>query len=173
MTIRTLFLFSLFGCIAFIVQAEEKERDIYSGKIQDRVDALAAIQPGLGVVMHEVGYRFTDLYLAANGGNWGLAQYELKELIEALEVGEATRPKRANMLQAFEQTYLDSLGKAITKKNIEQFNGRYTAAINGCNACHTALGYNFLHYQTPTRPMRKMLDYTLKTEPQYDEEKEK
>jgi hypothetical protein len=153
--------------------ADEPERDIYGGRLEERVNSLASIQPGLGVVMHEIGYRFSSLFLAARGGNWGLAQYELKELLEAQEVAEVTRPKRAGMLKAFERNYLAPLVVTIEKKDTRQFNKRYSAAVNGCNACHTALGYGFIRFQAPLKGKAVGLDYSLKTEPKYNEAGEK
>lgn len=58
--------------------------------MENRVQALSSIQPGLGAIMHEYGNRFTNMYFAANGDNWGLAQYELKEMLEAQEIAEIT-----------------------------------------------------------------------------------
>jgi len=152
--------------------AAEAERSIYEGSTEDRVEALAAIQPGLGVIMHEVSYRFSNAYKAANGGNWGLAQYQLKELREALEVAETTRPKRGPMLQAFEETHLEPIDEAIAHKNITQFNPRFAQAVKGCNACHTASGMGFIRYRAPERSMAGGLDFTLKTDPEYQESKE-
>jgi hypothetical protein len=152
--------------------ADEVQSDIYHGPVEKRVDSLASIQPGLGVVMHEIGYRFSSLYLAANGGNWGLAQYELKELLEAQEVAEVTRPKRAAMLKAFERNYLTPLVASIEKKDTRQFNKHYSAAVNGCNACHTALGHSFIRFQAPSRGMALGLDYRLKSDPQHSEAEE-
>lgn len=145
------------------------ERNIQQGSLENRVNSLASIQPGLGVVMHEIGYRFADMYWAANGGNWGLAQYQLKELIEAQEVAEVTRPQRAPMLKSFEDTHLVPLGKAIEKKDISQFRHSFSAAMDACNACHTALGYGFIHYRVPKQPANVTLDFSLKTEPRYEE----
>jgi hypothetical protein len=147
----------------------ETEMNIREGTLERRVDSLASIQPGLGVVMHEIGYRFADLYWAANGGNWGLAQYQLKELLEAQEVAEVTRPQRAPMLKAFEESYLVPLAKSIEKKNIGQFRRSFAAARNGCNACHEALGYAFIRYRVPQQSTHEVLDFSLKTEPKYDE----
>lgn len=152
--------------------ADDQENSIYQGALENRVDALASIQPGLGVIMHEMAYRLANSYWAAAGGNWGLAQYQLKELVEAQEVAEITRPQRAPMLKAFEESYIEPLGKAIEKKDLAQFNRSFAAAVNGCNACHTALGYGFIRYHVPKRPTQEFLDFTVKTEPHYDEAKE-
>jgi len=146
--------------------------DIYQGSVEDRVQALSSIQPGLGTIMHEYGNRFTQMYFAANGGNWGLAQYELKEMLEAQEIAEITRPKRAAMLKAFEENYLAPLGESIEKQNTAQFNQRFKGGVTGCNACHTALGYQFIQYRLPIKSGYDMLNFSLKTKPAYEEKKE-
>lgn len=151
---------------------EGGEKSIYEGSMERRVDALASVQPGLGVIMHEIGYRFADMYWAANGENWALAQYELKELREAQEVAEITRPERAGMLRAFEEKQLVPLGEAIERKDSGLFNQRFSNALRSCNACHTALGYDFIHYRVPEKPAQALLDYRLETEPEYREEAE-
>ena len=168
MTHRRLFLIALSFSLATSVRAES-EMNISQGPLESRVNSLASIQPGLGVVMHEIGYRFADVYWAASGGNWGLAQYQLKELLEAQEVAEVTRPQRAPMLKAFEESYLVPLAKSIEKKDISQFQRSFTAARNGCNACHEALGYAFIRYHVPKQSSHEVLDFSLKTDPKYDE----
>ena len=72
--------------------------------------------------MIEYSNRYTDMYYAAKSGNWPLAAYQLKEAFEIQEVGETTRPaQRADALRAFEQAFLDPIGKAIQAKDFEQF----------------------------------------------------
>lgn len=163
----------LFLLLAAGVHAQDGgQKSIYEGSIESRVDALAVVQPGLGVIMHEIGYRFADLYWAANGGNWALAQYELKELREAQEVAEITRPKRADMLRAFEDEQLIPLEETIRQKNTRLFNQRFSEAVRGCNGCHSALGYDFIQYRVPEKPAQAFLNYRLATEPEYREEAE-
>lgn len=153
------------GSWAAAQAAGEPEKSIEQGTLENRVKVLASIQPGLGAVMHEMAYRFTNIYWAANGGNWGLAQYQLKELLEAQEVGEITRPQRAPMLKANEQTYLVPLAQAIEKKDLSQFNLRFKAAENACMACHAALGFGFIRFKLPKQPKQEFLDFSLKTDP--------
>ncbi|AEI82463.1 hypothetical protein CNE_BB1p10550 (plasmid) [Cupriavidus necator N-1] len=69
------------------------------------------------------------------------------------------------MLKANEETYLAPLAQAIEKQNINQFNHRFSAAVNGCNACHTALGYGFILFKVPKLPKQEFLDFSLKTDP--------
>lgn len=159
----------LLGGLVFCLGAQAAEPNIHQGTLERRVDSLAAIQPGLGVIMHEIGYRFANLYWAANGGNWGLAQYQLKELLEAQAVAEVTRPQRAPMLKSFADTHLAPLGKAIESKDVIRFKRSFASAADGCNACHVALGYAFIRYRVPQRPANEVLDFSLKTEPKYEE----
>ncbi|GHA12710.1 hypothetical protein [Oceanisphaera arctica] len=62
------------------------------GNTEEKIETLVSIQPGLGTVMVEYANRYTNIYYAAKGGNWGLAAYQLKEVLEIQEVAEVTRP---------------------------------------------------------------------------------
>lgn len=163
----------IIGLLSLIAGAHAQQRyGLYSGSLESRVEALASVQPGLGVIMHEFGYRFSSMYWAANGGNRGLAQHELKELVEAQEVAEMTRPKRAEMLKSFEKQHLVALEQSIESKDIGRFNRRFSEAVRGCNACHTSTGNDFIRYRVPQKPAQELLDFNAKTEPKYREEKE-
>jgi hypothetical protein len=170
---KQLLSFLLLSGISTFALADDAGKNIYKGPIENRVDALASIQPGLGVVMHEMGYRASAMYWAAKGGNWGLAQYELKELLEAQEVAELTRPHRAGMLKAFEQNNIPPLKKAIAKKDVRLFEKQFKATVTACNGCHMALGYGFIKFHVPAQSKNDVLDFNLKTEPKYEEEEHK
>jgi cytochrome c553 len=115
----------------------------------DRSLALWAIQPGLGTVMQEYGYRYALAWYAAEAGNWGMAQYQVKEATEIQEVGEITRPGKAELLKNFEHTYLDPVIEAIKAQDKGAFESAYKAAIDGCNACHQGTGHPYVRYQMP------------------------
>ncbi len=115
----------------------------------DRSLALWAIQPGLGTVMQEYGYRYALAWYAAEAGNWGMAEYQLKEATEIQEVGEVTRPGKADLLKNFEQTSLEPVIDAVKAQDKAAFESSYEAAIEGCNACHQATGHPYVRYQMP------------------------
>ena len=123
----------------------------------DKIKVLGDIQPGLGVIMQEIGRRFTAIFYAARSGNWELANYELKELREAQEVAEITRPKRKDALISFEDSFLGgeenaaegTLQDAINKKNFLAFNKSFKSAVDGCNGCHQSTGFPFIKYRLP------------------------
>jgi cytochrome c553 len=96
------------------------------------------------------------MYFAVQAGNWDMAKYQVDEMTEIQEVGETTRPNRADMLKAFEDNFLKTLDAAIDAQDKQAFDSAYTAAAGGCNACHTASSgsdwksYKFIKIQVPT-----------------------
>ena len=123
--------------------------DWLKGTPEQQVKTLADLQPGLGTVMIEYSRRFSTMYYSAKGGNWGMADYQLKEMREIQEVGETTRPGRAQMLKAFESSELNKLAAAIKAKNHKQFRAAFNEAAGACNGCHAANGYGFIKYVLP------------------------
>ncbi|MGA7451827.1 MAG: hypothetical protein WBW73_11340 [Rhodoplanes sp.] len=126
------------------------ESDWLKGTTEQKLKTLADVQPGLGTVMMEYSYRFSNAYYAAKAGNWPLAAYQLKEMREIQEVGETTRPEKADALKAFERSFLDPLGKTIEAKDFERFEASFKASIHGCDACHAQQKVPFIKYQLPS-----------------------
>ncbi len=126
--------------------------DWLKGSTEEQLKTLAAVQPGLGTVMIEYGNRYSNIYYAAKAGNWPLAAYQLKETREIQDVGETTRPGRADALKAFERSFLDPLGKAIEERDFAGFETAFKAGTVGCNECHTGLGFPYIKYELPGSP---------------------
>jgi hypothetical protein len=137
------------ACLMTLSAASYAASDWLKGTPAEQVKTLAELQPGLGTVMIEYGNRFTTMFYAAKGGNWGMADYQLKEMREIQEVGETTRPARAPMLKAFESSSLDSLAETIKAKDWKKFDGAFKDAVVGCNGCHAAQGFAFIKYELP------------------------
>lgn len=140
------------GGVLLLVGTAYAAPDWLKGSTDEKIKTLADIQPGLGTVMIEYSTRFTNLYYAAKGGNWKLAEYQLKEALEIQEVGEATRPKRAKGLKKFEEESLDPLRTAILAKDSSAFETAYNNAVKGCNECHDDEGFGFIVYERPDQP---------------------
>ena len=132
--------------------------DWLKGTTDQKLEKLAEIQPGLGTVMIEYSHRYSTMYHAAKGGNWGLAGYQLKEALEIQEVGEATRPNRAAALKAFEDAYMEPLKKAIEAKDFAKFDKAFKNGIAGCNGCHASQGFPYIKYELPRRSPAPLSD---------------
>lgn len=137
------------GCLFALSTLSYADSSWLKGTPDQQLKTLADIQPGLGTVMIEYGNRFTTMYYAGKAGNWGMADYQLKEMREIQEVGENTRPARAPMLKAFESSSLDKLADAIKAKDGKKFEVAFKQAVEGCNGCHAANGFEFIKYQLP------------------------
>ncbi len=127
------------------------------GNTDEKLKTLAEIQPGLGTVMIEYSTRYTNAYYAAKGGNWDLAGYMLKEAGEIQEVGETTRPERAEALKGFEKAYFGPLSDAIKAKDFKKFEVAFKNGIQGCNGCHAGQGFPYIKYQLPKAPVSPLM----------------
>lgn len=116
------------------------------------VDQLASIQPGMGLLMKEVGERFTQTYYAAKGGNWKLAAHYLNQLRGAFRTGKLTRPKFAEDLSSFDQEYLTPIFKAIQDRNWEEFESAFKKGEEGSDVYHDKRGYPHIRYLLPKDP---------------------
>jgi hypothetical protein len=150
---RSIRNFTVLGvALVLIAAGAYADSEWLKGSTEEKLKTLAALQPGLGTVMIEYANRYTNAYYAAKGGNWDLAAYQIKEAGEIQEVGEATRPARAQALKAFEKNYLDPLNEAIKAKDFKKFDKAFKDGIQGCNTCHAGQGFPFIKYELPKGP---------------------
>ncbi len=149
---RSVRVLAVLGVVLSVAAVTAYGQDWLKGNTDEKLKVLGDIQPGLGTVMIEYGNRFTTAYYAAKNGNWDLAAYMVKEMREIQEVGETTRPARAEALKAFEKAYLDSLEAAIKAKDGKKFATTFKDAVQGCNGCHAGQGFPYIKYQLPKTP---------------------
>jgi hypothetical protein len=137
------------GCLMALAGSANAQSEWLKGSPEEQIKTLAELQPGLGTVMIEYSFRFGAMYYAAQGGNWKLAEYQLKEMIEIQEVAEHTRPGRAQALKQYEEKSLAPIGDAIKQQNLKAFNVAFQAGLKGCNECHVDQKFGFVHYVLP------------------------
>lgn len=124
---------------------------------EDKIKALADIQPGSAIFMRELASRFTAIYYAVRSGNWKLADYQLDYARKNMQFNRVTRPKRKELFDAFLASSLGdktnpasgSLQEAINAKNVVAFNRAFKSAQNSCNACHVATDHAYIIYKLP------------------------
>jgi hypothetical protein len=153
--------------------ATEPKASTMKGPAAAESDAVARIQPRFGTLMSEYGNRFVDVYYAAEGDNWGFAQYQLKELRELQKAGELIRPGSAELLKSFGDTYLTPLEGTVAAKEWSKFGDFYRNAVKGCNECHVATGRSYIHFQVPARPVEDYVDFMRPSDPVVDRDEKK
>jgi len=124
-------------------------------------EQLRTLIPSQSHAMMDVAYHFTNLWFAGQHQNWPLAQFYFNEARSHIAWAVRLVPARKTsggelhlqeMFDAFDKTQLADLKKQIADKNGKQFKVAYRAALDGCNACHTAAEKPFLHVVVPDKP---------------------
>ena len=116
------------------------------------LDQRAELQPGLADLMPQVAERYWIAYYAARGGNWALAGYQLRHLVQLLRRGAVTRPKHAANLTTYEQASIAPLLAAVKAKDFATFERAYQEATGVANQLHRDLGHPDIVWRLPERP---------------------
>jgi cytochrome c556 len=114
--------------------------------------------PRYAALMAEVGTRFERMGRAARAGRFELAEFERGEIEEIFdeELPKAELPREsagvnlAGVAQAFAQTNLPDLKKAIESKDPSAIKRAYALASETCNGCHRTSGHAFV--EIPGQP---------------------
>ncbi len=172
-TILTLIIFALAGCATTSTPSrkpnnQNKTANVTTtsfNKLTNRVSALEGIQPKFAIPMREYGQRYTNMYYAAQGGNWALAAYMLNYMMKAMKPASVTKPNEYKVLQKWEKSNYPPIHDAIRKKDMVAFDKAFANTTTACNACHAGAGYPYVLYKLPGQPFDMHLNYTTKTEP--------
>jgi hypothetical protein len=114
--------------------------------------------PRYGALMAEVGTRFERMGRADLAGRFELAEFERGELEEIFEedLPRAEPPRESagvdlnGVAEAFRETNLPALQKAIQSEDARAFGEAFALASETCNGCHRTSGHNFI--EIPDRP---------------------
>lgn len=139
----------------------EHEHVVKTKHAELTLEQLADAQPGIAGLMKEIGERYHVLYFAAHGGNWNLAQHEVKVVTSILKTGAMLRPKFAQDITSFTLASLHPIGESIRAKDWRKFDEAYKKSIDEANKLHEKYGYEFIRYVLPKTPPEH-LDLTSK-----------
>ncbi|GBD26762.1 hypothetical protein HRbin30_02104 [bacterium HR30] len=124
----------------------------WSGHREMSIEDLAAIQPGLGRLMPEIGQRTWKLYYAAKAHNWPMAHFQAKEIRGLMELGAFTRPKHEAALLEFLDQYWTPLQEAIKKEDFAAFEAAFHKAVDAANAYHELKDKPYIVWKLPENP---------------------
>lgn len=139
--------------VATLLSCQQKTSNIQD--LQSRIDSLAekidnAYKPGFGEFMSSIQAHHSKLWFAAQNENWQLADFEVHEIMEAVEdigVYQAER-EESKLIDMIEQP-LDSVNRAIAQQNKALFSTAYMSLTNTCNSCHRATHFEFNIVKVP------------------------
>jgi hypothetical protein len=127
-------------------------------QLQEQVDSLQkqvnnAYKPGLGEFMSSIQVHHAKLWFAGKNNNWKLADFEIHEIMEAVDdINQyaADRPEVKQLPMLLPA--LDSVNASIQQKSFTAFNKNFILLTNTCNNCHTAVKYEFNMVKIPDTP---------------------
>lgn len=141
---RQIFFFILtFGLFACNQQTENTK------VLQNRIDSLESklaqtYKPGFGEFMSGIQAHHSKLWFAGQNENWKLADFEVHEIMEAIEdIQKYQTERKESQMAGMIVPALDSVNAAIQQKNPDQFKSSYTLLTNSCNNCHRAANFEF------------------------------
>lgn len=124
-------------------------------ELQTRIDSLEkklndAYKPGFGEFMSGIQAHHTKLWFAGKNENWKLADFEVHEIMEAIEDIQKYETERSeSQMIGMINPALDSVNEAIRSENPEKFRSSFTLLTNTCNNCHKTANFGFNKVQIP------------------------
>jgi hypothetical protein len=135
--------------------------------LQNRIDSLESqlannYKPGFGEFMSSVQAHHAKLWFAGENKNWKLADFELHEIMEAIEdIQKYQSEREESKLIGMINPALDSLNAAIQQQDPLSFKSSYTLLTNTCNKCHRAAHFEFNVIKIPDMQSFSNQDFNL------------
>ena len=144
-----------------------KQSFVSNHVLQSHIDSLEnklanTYKPGFGEFMGSIQIHHSKLWFAGQNQNWKLADFEIHEIMEAVEnikkfQTERKESKEIDMLAPA----IDSMNHAIEQKNSLLFNSSFILFTNTCNQCHRATDFGFNIVKIPDNPPFSNQDFKL------------
>src|SRR3972149_6069254 len=107
-----------------------------TGTVDQKFEMVATQLRGFDMAMVETGYRYNELYWAAQDSNWGYAEYQAGKIRTAIENGLKRRPQRAKSAETFLTIVLPAVEEAIKQRDAKVLQERTGSLRSTCNTCH-------------------------------------
>lgn len=114
-----------------------------------------AYVPDLADMMTTTQFRHLKLSYAGSLKNWDLALFEAARIRDSFDVVSKYYPRYGNvsipkMIDEFTKPALDRVNEAIEAKDSAKFYKAFGDLTKACNACHKAVGLQFIRIRAPT-----------------------
>ncbi|HVY75249.1 MAG TPA: hypothetical protein VG890_10485 [Puia sp.] len=158
-----------FCCILLFAAACQQPKSQEINLLKTRIDSLQqtianSYRPGLGEFMSAIQLHHEKLWFAGKNQNWALADFEIHEIMEALDDINhycQDRPEVRDLPMI--SPALDSLAGSIKNKNLSTFNRNYFVLTETCNSCHQATQHGFNRIKVPETSSFPDQDFSVQT----------
>ena len=143
--------------------------------MQADIDRLKSLVPTQSHAMSDVADNYTNLWFAAEQGNWPLADFYLLETRQQIQWTVLIRPIRKDLedkdvdlraiFNAIDASAFATLKLAITQKDKAKFVSAYKQGLDACYSCHKASAKPFLKPMMPREPAQTILDFAPDSTP--------
>jgi hypothetical protein len=120
-----------------------------AGTVDEKFQTVAKQLRGFDMAMVETGYRYNELYWAAQDSNWGYALYQVQKIRTAVENGLERRPRRAKSAETFLTIVLPAVEEAIEQRDGARLRESMGPLRSTCNSCHKDEQVEFVHIGIP------------------------
>ena len=128
---------------------------------------LTSLQPGLARLMPEIAARMWKAFYAAQGGNWDLSRWQLKEMQKLFRLGNITRPKYAADVESYLVDDIAPLMEAVDEHDFAKFQSLHKEAVDAANEFHRRWQKPWIMWQLPaTPPLDLVLQPTIEPKEQ-------
>jgi hypothetical protein len=136
--------------------------------LQNKIDSLETqlnncYKPGFGEFMSGIQGHHAKLWFAGQHSNWKLADFEIHEIMEAIEdikTYETDRKETESI--GMINPAIDSVVQAIQEQNVEQFNRSFSYLTHTCVNCHTDNHYEFIQIKIPEQQTFSNQEFAVK-----------
>jgi hypothetical protein len=117
--------------------------------LQNRIDSLErklanTYKPGFGEFMSGIQAHHSKLWFAGQNKNWKLADFEVHEIMEAIEnIQKFQAERKESQMISMINPALERMNNAVLQKNPALFKSSYILLTNTCNKCHRAADFGF------------------------------
>lgn len=126
--------------------------------LQERVNPLDkkvadSYTPGFGEFMSGIQIHHNKLWFAGENENWKLADFEIHEIMEAIDnIKKYQQERKESEMIDMINPALDSVNFAIKEKNPALFKRSFISLTNICNQCHRTTNFEFIVVKIPDQP---------------------
>ena len=123
--------------------------------LRARIDSLdqkiaTSYKPGFGEFMSGIQAHHSKLWFAGINQNWKLADFEIHEIMEALDdIQQFQKERKESQVIGMLNPALAGMDSAIRQKDLVKFREGFTILTNTCNDCHKAVDFEFNQVKIP------------------------